>query len=106
MNAFDHLNLQSALAVVIYRENVYGNINVRSYLETSLHCGDFVFKHLLFSHITQSSAFHYKIINRNYWVSGLCPSSTILNTRKQCFGNWICFHPQAKEVGHLLSWAL
>jgi hypothetical protein len=26
---------------------------------------------------------------QNYWGSGLCPSSRILKTRKQCFGNWI-----------------
>jgi hypothetical protein len=30
----------------------------------------------------------------NYWVLGLCPLSAILKTRKQTFGNWICFLPQ------------
>jgi hypothetical protein len=28
---------------------------------------------------------------QNYWVSGLCQSSRTLNTRKQCFENWIYF---------------
>jgi hypothetical protein len=35
---------------------------------------------------------------QNYWVSGLCPSSRILNTRKQSFGNWICFRPQTSAL--------
>jgi hypothetical protein len=33
---------------------------------------------------------------QNYWVLGLCPSSGILETRKQRFGNWICFRPEVK----------
>jgi hypothetical protein len=36
-------------------------------------------------------------INQDYWVSGLCPSSGILNNRRtQRFGNWICFRPQVR----------
>jgi hypothetical protein len=34
-----------------------------------------------------------------YWVSGLCPSFGILNTRKQRFGDWIIFHPQLRGGG-------
>jgi hypothetical protein len=34
-----------------------------------------------------------------FQVSGLCSSSRILNTRKQCFGHWICLCPQARGVG-------
>jgi hypothetical protein len=33
---------------------------------------------------------------KNYWVFGLCPSTGILKTRKQRFGNWICFRPQVR----------
>jgi hypothetical protein len=33
---------------------------------------------------------------QNYWDFGLCPSSGILETRKQHFGNWNCFCPQVK----------
>jgi hypothetical protein len=34
--------------------------------------------------------------NQNQWVSGLCPSSGILNSYKtQRFGNWICSRLQA-----------
>jgi hypothetical protein len=33
-----------------------------------------------------------------YWVSGLCPSPNISN-RTQCFGSWVCFHPQVKSLG-------
>jgi hypothetical protein len=36
------------------------------------------------------------IYPQNDWVSGLCPSCGILNTRKQHFGNWICFYPQVR----------
>jgi hypothetical protein len=37
-------------------------------------------------------------IIQNYWVSGLCPSSGLLETSKtQRFGNWICFRPQVRE---------
>jgi hypothetical protein len=36
------------------------------------------------------------ISSQNYWVIGLCPSSSILETRKQRFGNWICFRPQVR----------
>jgi hypothetical protein len=32
---------------------------------------------------------------QNYWVFGLRPSFGILETRKQHFGNWFCFRPQA-----------
>jgi hypothetical protein len=32
----------------------------------------------------------------NYWAFGLFPSSGILETRKQRFGNWICSHPQVR----------
>jgi hypothetical protein len=37
---------------------------------------------------------------QNYWVSGLCLLSRILNARKQHSGNWICCHPQVSR--HLL----
>jgi hypothetical protein len=30
---------------------------------------------------------------QNHWVFGLRPLSGILETSKQCFGNWICFCP-------------
>jgi hypothetical protein len=33
---------------------------------------------------------------RNYWSSGLCPLSGILKTRKERFGNWVCFDPQVE----------
>jgi hypothetical protein len=36
---------------------------------------------------------------QNYWASRLCPSSGILDTRKQRFGNWIYFCPQVKGGG-------
>jgi hypothetical protein len=38
------------------------------------------------------------------WASGLCPSSRILNTTEQHFGNWIGFHPQARGGRRLLCW--
>jgi hypothetical protein len=41
---------------------------------------------------------------QNYWVSGLCPSSGILNTRKEGLENWICFRPQVMGGRHLLCW--
>lgn len=34
----------------------------------------------------------------DYWVSGLCSSSSILSGT-QCFGNWSCFHSQEKMWG-------
>jgi hypothetical protein len=34
--------------------------------------------------------------SQNYWVSGLCPLSGIINTRRHCFENWICFHSQVR----------
>jgi hypothetical protein len=34
---------------------------------------------------------------QNYWVFGLCPSSCIPETRKQRFGNWMCFLPQVRK---------
>jgi hypothetical protein len=37
---------------------------------------------------------------QNYWVPGLCPSSYILETRKQRFGNCICFRSQVKAPTH------
>jgi hypothetical protein len=41
-----------------------------------------------------------------FLVSGLCPSSGILNTRAydktQRFGNWICFRPQVRRGGDTL----
>jgi hypothetical protein len=37
-----------------------------------------------------------------YWVSGLCPSSRILNTRKQCSGNWTYFCLEVRGGRHLL----
>jgi hypothetical protein len=33
---------------------------------------------------------------QNFWVFGLCPSSGILETRNQRFGNCICFRPQVR----------
>jgi hypothetical protein len=39
---------------------------------------------------------------QNHWVCRLCPSSGILNTRKQRFGNWKCFRPQVRGGRHLL----
>jgi hypothetical protein len=45
----------------------------------------------------------YEIISQSMYttqncrVLGLCPLSGILETRKQCFGNWICFRPQVRE---------
>jgi hypothetical protein len=42
--------------------------------------------------------------NQNYWVFGLCSSSGIQETRKQRFGNWICFRPQVgRETPTLLG---
>jgi hypothetical protein len=32
------------------------------------------------------------------WVLGLCPLSCILETRKQCLGNRICFHSQVSPL--------
>jgi hypothetical protein len=40
---------------------------------------------------------------QSYWVFGLCPSSGILETRKQRFGNWICFRPQSLDQRLALS---
>jgi hypothetical protein len=41
---------------------------------------------------------------QNYWVFGLCPLPGILESRKQCFRNWICFHPHVKgEIPTLLG---
>jgi hypothetical protein len=54
---------------------------------------------------------------RNYWVSGLCPSSGILrrNQETQRFENWICFRPQVAgetptllgtiEIGNFCHWS-
>jgi hypothetical protein len=28
---------------------------------------------------------------QSYWVSRVCPSPGILSSRKQRFGNWVCF---------------
>jgi hypothetical protein len=33
---------------------------------------------------------------QNYWGFGLFPSSGILETRKQGFGDWLCFRPQVR----------
>jgi hypothetical protein len=41
---------------------------------------------------------------QKYWVSGFCPSSGIVNTRKQRFGNRISFLPQVRAGRHLLCW--
>jgi hypothetical protein len=46
----------------------------------------------------------YIIHIQNYWVSGFRPPSGIPNTRKQRFGNWICFRPQVKGERHLRCW--
>jgi hypothetical protein len=43
-------------------------------------------------------------ITQDYWVFGLCPSSGILETRKQIFGNGICFRPLVRwETPNLLG---
>jgi hypothetical protein len=42
-------------------------------------------------------------IIQNYWVLGICPSFCNLETRKQRFGNWICFFPQMRGKRHILS---
>jgi hypothetical protein len=34
---------------------------------------------------------------QNYWVSGLCPSSRILNTRTHNVSETGCFRPQVRE---------
>jgi hypothetical protein len=46
---------------------------------------------------------------QNYWDFGLRPSSRILNTRKQRFGNCVCFRLQVKVekptlLGPLENW--
>jgi hypothetical protein len=42
---------------------------------------------------------------QTYSVSGLFPSSGILNSYKTLrFGNWICFHLQVIGARHLLFW--
>jgi hypothetical protein len=46
-----------------------------------------------------------KVYHKNYWVSGLCSTSGILNTKKR-FGNWICFHYQVRGGRHLLLGSL
>jgi hypothetical protein len=33
---------------------------------------------------------------QNRWVSGVCPSHGILNTKKQRFGSWMCFRLPVK----------
>jgi hypothetical protein len=40
------------------------------------------------------SFFLYPVSNQNYWVFALCPSAGILETRKERFGDCICFRPQ------------
>jgi hypothetical protein len=41
---------------------------------------------------------------QSYWGFGLYPSSGVLKTRKQRFGNWFCFRPQLKgEIPTLLG---
>jgi hypothetical protein len=37
-----------------------------------------------------------KTLRPNYWVLGLYPSSGVLKTRKQRFGNWMCFRQQVR----------
>jgi hypothetical protein len=34
--------------------------------------------------------------NQKHWVSGLYPSSGILNSYKARFGNWVCFRIQVR----------
>jgi hypothetical protein len=43
---------------------------------------------------------------QTHWVCGFCPSSGILKIRKQHFGNWICFRPQARGGSHYSAWYL
>jgi hypothetical protein len=38
--------------------------------------------------------------SQNHRRSGLCPSPRILITRRQRFGNWICFRPQMIQRRH------
>jgi hypothetical protein len=40
---------------------------------------------------------------QKYWVLGLRPLSGILETRKQRFGNWICFCLQVRGGGDTYS---
>jgi hypothetical protein len=41
---------------------------------------------------------------QNYWVSGLCSSSGILNTKKCNFLETGCFRPQVRGGSYLLCW--
>jgi hypothetical protein len=43
---------------------------------------------------------------QNYWGFGLYSLSNILETRKQRFGNWICFRPQVRGKTHNQSVSL
>jgi hypothetical protein len=40
---------------------------------------------------------------QNYWAFGLCPLSAILKTRRQRFGNFICFSPELMETPIVLD---
>jgi hypothetical protein len=60
---------------------------------------------LLFQMGTTGSTYH-DLYTQNYWVSGLCPSSGIINNyNAQRFENWICFRLQVrgKETPTLLG---
>jgi hypothetical protein len=41
---------------------------------------------------------------QNHWLSALCPSSGIINTRKHNVSETGCFRPQTKGGRHLLCW--
>jgi hypothetical protein len=45
-----------------------------------------------------------RIMSQNYWVSGLCPSSGILNTRKHDVSETGSFSVLRQRERHLLSW--
>jgi hypothetical protein len=46
-----------------------------------------------------SCKWNYWVDSKGFWwgrtfrITGFCSSSGVLETRKQRFGNWICFHP-------------
>jgi hypothetical protein len=51
--------------------------------------------------VQDSKGFFWQWWIKNHWVYGLWPLSCILQTRKQHFRSWICFHPQLRKR-HLL----
>jgi hypothetical protein len=41
--------------------------------------------------------------SQNRWVYDLCPSPSIITSRKR-FGSWFCSHPEVMGGRHLLNW--